>query len=98
MTLHTHLVSLFGTLAITGCASSAVQTTFDPATLPFHVDSARSEMLAGGVTHRFIYTNDGPWAIHLLDVPRSSCVAFRAIKAHHTAAGREPATLQLEQL
>ena len=32
--------------------------------------------------HHYIYASEGPWAIHLLDVPRSSCVAFRAVKAH----------------
>ena len=82
------------------CASGArpAPASLDPARIGFKVDSARSEVLAPGVTHRFIYASEGPWAIQMLDIAPSSCIEYRAVKAHYTAAGREPATLLLEHL
>ena len=71
---------------------------FDPARLPFHADSVRRVPLAPGVTHQFVYSSEGPWAINLLDIERSNCLDFRALKAHGTAVGREPTTLLLEHL
>jgi len=92
------ILGLLATSVVIACAGRIAPQPLDLARLPFHVDSSRSEQLAAGVVHRYVYTSEGPWAIHLLDVPRNDCVDFRAIKAHRVAAGREPATLLLEQL
>ncbi len=92
---------LAATCSLSACASSPRSISsppFEVARLPFHVDTARSERVAPGVTHEFLYTSEGPWAIHLLDVQPNSCIDFRAVKAHRTAAGREPTTLLLEGL
>lgn len=63
--------------------------------LPFPTDTVRSEIVADGVVHRFIYSPTGPWAIHVLDVDLSRCNAAVAVKGADTAAGRIRTTTML---
>jgi hypothetical protein len=69
-----------------------------PLIFPFPVDTQRAERLAPGVIHRFIYSSDGPWAIHVLDVDRSACHSAVAVKGFPGPVGRKRTTLLLEEL
>jgi hypothetical protein len=69
------LALLFGA---TACAGRRGIPPLAP--LPFSTDTVRSEVVADGVTRRFIYSARGPWAIHALDVDLDRCTAAVASK------------------
>jgi hypothetical protein len=66
--------------------------------LPFPVDTSRAQRVAPGVTHRFVYSSAGPWAIHLLDIALDRCYSAMAIKGAAGAIGREKASTILQAL
>lgn len=69
-----------------------------PLSLSFPVDTVRSARVAAGVVYHYVHSPVGPWAMHLLLVDRSACWDLRAVKAHHGAIGREPASAMLRAL
>ncbi|MDQ2665893.1 MAG: phosphodiester glycosidase family protein [Gemmatimonadota bacterium] len=56
--------------------------------LPFRLDTAQAQRLAPGVTHRYLYSPDGPWAINVLDARLDECTRLVAVKDADVAAGR----------
>jgi hypothetical protein len=53
--------------------------------------AAAADTLAPGVTHRFIRRDEGPWAIHVVEVdPRACGVELRTAKAGPGLGGVEP--------
>lgn len=62
------------------------------APLPFATDTVRTERVAEGVWHRYLYAPAGPWAIHVLDVDLSRCNEIVAVKGGSAAAGRTKTT------
>jgi exopolysaccharide biosynthesis protein len=56
--------------------------------LSFHLDTARAELLAPGVTHRYVYSPEGPWAINVLDARLDECTRLVAVKDASVAAAR----------
>lgn len=69
-----------------------------PISLPFVTDTLRSTQVAAGVVYHFIHSPAGPWAIHVLEVDRSACWDIRAVKAHHSAVGREATSALLRSV
>src|SRR5947209_3800838 len=65
---------------------------------PFPVDSSRSEIVADGVAHRYLYTAQGPWAVHVLYVDLNRCVSAVAVKGADSAAGRTKTSELLQSL
>lgn len=59
-----------------------------PTSFRFAVDSFRVRIPDRGVTHTFVYTNVGPWAIHVLDVRLNQCFSAVAAKGVGSAVGR----------
>jgi large repetitive protein len=86
---HTGFIAAAVLVASTGCA---------PATAPMHATvptplaaEASVDTLAPGVTHRVIHRDEGPWAIHVVEVdPRACGVEFRTAKAGPGLEGVEP--------
>ena len=72
--------------------------TVVPAFLPFAADTLRAEHLAAGVTHQFIHSPKGPWAIHVLDVRLDQCYSVLAVKGAPGATGRIKTSQMLRQL
>lgn len=72
---------------LAGCARPAVPA-LSPAQLPFPVDTLRTTEVAPGLRHHFVYSPQGPWAIHLLEVQRRACWSARAVKGAPGATGR----------
>jgi hypothetical protein len=66
--------------------------------LPFPVDSSRSASVARGVSHWYLYSPKGPWAIHALVVDRDACWSARAVKGFPTAVGRQKTSTLLARL
>jgi exopolysaccharide biosynthesis protein len=56
------------------------------------------ERIGDGVTHRYLYAPQGPWAINVLDVDLSACNAAVAVKGADTAAGRTKTSVLLGDL
>src|SRR5688572_17708654 len=83
------------TLSAWGCA---VQSAPAPVVLPFAVDTSRVQRVAPGVTHRFVYSRTGPWAIHVLDVALDRCYSALAIKGVSGAIGRAKTSVLLRNL
>ena len=84
-------------LGAAGCAVRAREPLTLPS-LPFSVDTSRSARVASGVTHWFVYSRTGPWAINALVVDRDSCWSARAVKGFPTEVGREKTSTLLERL
>ena len=93
---HRHF-SLAAVVALIACAPRVV-TAPPMAPLPFPVDTTRTRVLADGVVHRFLYSRQGPWAVHVLDVDLSRCNAIIAVKGADSAAGRIRTTTMLRAL
>lgn len=51
-------------------------------------DSVRATEVSPGVTHRYYWMREGPWAVHVLDIDRAHCWRLEAAKAGAGAAGR----------
>ena len=84
-----------GLLALAACTPVS---TIPPVTLPFAADTARAEIIAPGVVHRYIRSSVGPWAIHALDVDLSRCYSAVAVKGATGAPGRRKASDLLTDL
>lgn len=95
------MLSARGALALSvlvaGCAPTGANLAPIPV-LPFVLDSARVTVVASGVTHRFLYSGEGPWAVQLLDVRLDRCTAARAVKGFAGAVGRERTSTLLRRL
>ena len=66
--------------------------------LPFPVDSSRTTAVSRGVSHWYLYSAKGPWAINALVVDRDACWSARAVKGFPTAVGREKTSTLLARL
>ncbi len=84
-----------GAIVFVGCRAPA-SVPPAPSTLPFAADTLRSVQVRDGVLHRFIYSSEGPWAIHVLEASRDQCWSLAALKSQGGAIGRE-ATSALAQ-
>lgn len=81
---------------LAGCAPlTPVPDTGDPA-IPSPapaVATAPADTLAPGVVHRLLQRDEGPWAIHVVEVnPRACGVEFRTAAAHDRVIGVETTT------
>lgn len=86
-------------LVLVGLSACVGRRSVPPlAPLPFSADTVRSEWIADGVTRRFIYAAQGPWAIHLLDVDLDRCTAAIAVKGSASAAARIKTSAMLHSL
>ena len=65
---------------------------------PFQADSLRTQFVAPGVIHRFVYAASGPWAIHVLQTDLDRCYSPRAVKGTARAVGREKTSVLLARL
>lgn len=79
----TRLAPIAAVVVLAACATRTRAPSF-----PFPVDTVRTEAIGDGVTHRFIYSAQGPWAINTLEVDLSKCIAAVAVKGADSAAGR----------
>lgn len=66
-------------LVLAACVHSPVSTTPSAGVMPFRVDSARAQTVADGVTHRVIYSSNGPWTINVLYAALNRCTAAEAV-------------------
>lgn len=85
-------------LAVSVVACSARMRPAELPPLPFPVDSSRTTAVSRGVSHWFLYSPKGPWAIHALVVDRDACWSARAVKGFPTAIGREKTSTLLVRL
>lgn len=92
---HRHF-SLATVVALIACAPRVTVPPLAP--LPFPVDTTRTRVIADGVVHHFLYSRQGPWAVHVLDVDLSRCNAIIAVKGADSAAGRIKTTTMLRAL
>ena len=77
-------------LAIVALAACARPRPSDVTpTFPFPTDSLRTQYVAPGVIHRYVYAASGPWAIHVLQIDLDQCYTARAVKGVDSAIGRE---------
>lgn len=91
------VLSFTALVAALGCSPAATRLAPLPV-LPFVLDSARVQVVARGVTHRFLHSSEGPWAIHLLDVALDRCITARAVKGFPGPVGRERTSTLLDRL
>jgi hypothetical protein len=84
-------------LLLSACGGFARTPALSPA-WPFAVDTLLTEATQPGVTHRYIYTHAGPWAIHVLDVDLDHCNSAVAVKGADGAIGREKTSTLLGNL
>jgi exopolysaccharide biosynthesis protein len=82
---HLALVVLGGALACSRVAPHAVPAPV----MPFATDTSRTQAVAPGVVHRYLYASSGPWAVHVLDVDLARCNSVVALKGGDGAIGRE---------
>lgn len=73
-------------LALEACAPARARDV--PLALPFTADTLRTDYVAPGVIHRFVWTASAPWAIQVLQVDLDRCYSLRAVKGTTGAAGR----------
>ena len=68
--------------ALIVCGGCAGRAYLAPALapLPWPADTVRADVIADGVTLRYLYLPKGPWAIHVLDVDLSRCNTAVAVK------------------
>src|SRR5438105_8820557 len=85
-------------VALSGC--SLIPRTPRLALLPFAADTIRTQKLANGLAHHFIYSRAGPWAIHVLDADMDRCYSPIAVKgaAGGGAGGRQKTSALLATL
>ncbi len=86
-------------VALTACTPPPrVNVAMPPLILPFQVDTQRSTTIAPGVVHRFLHSSAGPWAIHVLDVDRTSCYSAVAVKGFAGVEGRRKTSELLTEM
>src|SRR5438445_7186623 len=83
-------------LALSGC--SLIPRTPHLSRLPFAADTVRTQKLANGLAHHFVYARSGPWAIHVLDIDMDRCYSPVAVKGAAGAAGRQKTSVLLADL
>ena len=83
-------------IACAGCVRA--RPNEPPPSFPFPADSLRTQYLAPGVVHRFVYASSGPWAIHELQIDLDRCYTPRAVKGAAGAVGREKTSVLLAHL
>jgi exopolysaccharide biosynthesis protein len=83
-------------IALAACTRGLAPAPLAP--LPFPVDTTRTEIVADGILHRYIYSSKGPWAINVLEVNLGKCNEAIAVKGADSAAGRTKTTVLLSQL
>jgi hypothetical protein len=86
----------FAAIVLSACGSGIRPTPPLPK-LPFATDTLREHTIRPGLTHRFIYSAAGPWAIHVLDVDLG-CYWPVAAKGASGAVGREKTSVLLKNL
>jgi hypothetical protein len=91
------MLRCFALLAVTACVHGASGPP-SLAAVPFPVDSSRVERVADGVWHRYVYSSEGPWAVHALDVQLGGCNALVAVKGAGVPEGRIRTTAMLSRL
>ena len=84
-------------IGIAGCGAATATIPPMPR-MPFAADTLRSEILRPGIVRRFVWTAQGPWAIHILDVDLSQCYTPVAIKGAPGAGGRRKTSELLGEL
>jgi exopolysaccharide biosynthesis protein len=80
-----------------GCARPPL-ATLEAAAFPFSVDTLRTRQLGDGAVHHYLYSRQGPWAVHVLDVRLDRCVRPVAVKGGPGAVGRVPTSRLLRDL
>ena len=75
-------------LAIATTACRAAPAPPEPLALSFPVDTLRATAVREGVTHRFIYSASGPWAINVLEARADQCWSIAGLKSGDGAVGR----------
>ena len=85
-------------LAVTACVHASARPRDVPPSFPFPADTLRTQIVAAGVIHRFVYAPSGPWAINVLQVDLDRCNAPRAVKGMAGAIGREKTSVLLSHL
>ncbi|HSQ31999.1 MAG TPA: phosphodiester glycosidase family protein [Gemmatimonadaceae bacterium] len=86
-------------LVVVACAACVRARSNEPSPVfPFATDSLRTQYVAPGVVHRFVYASSGPWAIHELQIDLDRCYTPRAVKGVARAVGREKTSVLLAHL
>lgn len=81
-------------LVLGACSSSGKEPT-EPqtptgrfVTLPFEPDTIRERQVANGVVHTYLWSSDGPWAVHLVEAEAGPCAPeVRTRKAGNAIVG-----------
>jgi exopolysaccharide biosynthesis protein len=85
-------------LGLAACVHPPATTAGPIGTMPFPVDSARAQLVAGGVTHRVIYSPTGPWTINVLSAELTQCTAAEAVASGDDTLRRTRTTALLATL
>ncbi len=85
-------------LALTACAHPPAYSAPALGAMPFPVDSARTLVVAEGVTHRVIRSPRGPWTINILYIDLDRCTAAEAVAGGESTLGRMKTTEMLARL
>jgi exopolysaccharide biosynthesis protein len=97
MPIRPHLALVLAALStIVACAPRASIAPLP--VMPFRLDTVMAQRLAPGVTHRYLYAPDGPWAINVLDATLDDCTRLVAVKDANVAAGRIRTSAMLRHL
>ncbi len=84
---------LAGIAVLGGCSRAALPPAAPRSAPPLPAlalaaDSAAADTLAPGAVHHRFYLREGPWAVQVLDLDRSSCWTVAAVKRGDSAVGR----------
>lgn len=85
-------------LAIAACAHPTVSSAPLRGAMPFPIDSARSHVIADGVTHSVLHSPQGPWTINVLYVDLDRCNAAEAVASADGSLRRTKTTDMLASL
>lgn len=73
---------------VSGACASHSYARPTTASFAFATDTLRTQRIADGVAHHYIYSPTGPWAVHVLDVNLARCNTAVAVKGAPGAEGR----------
>ena len=97
--MQTRRAAVLFAAALVACrAKPTTQERLKSFAFPFPADTLRAETVVDGVGHYFIYSRQGPWAIHVLDVRLDQCNQVVAVKGVQSAVGRIKTTEMLRRL
>ena len=85
-------------VALAAACAPVSLPTLSPAAFSFAIDTLRTQRMRDGVSHHYIYSRTGPWAIHVLDVTLGQCVTPIAVKGGPKAEGRTKTSVLLRDL